>query len=179
LTYNANLVADYASLSKTFGIDHVGFNTDLAVSAGQITPPTGWKMSGNNTLSGFGQFTWGADGSAKGGSRINPATVLITGLGADATVSHFLINSQGAGKNPPSQGAVYFAMHVAGFTVKKDDDITSHWVGGSGVRVDLPPPPEGSGDLQPTPEPASILLFALGALGIAFRRRFWRARDAA
>jgi hypothetical protein len=176
LTFTADPTA-YDSVSKTFGIDHLGFNTDLTLTAGQITQPSGWKISSAKTLSGFGKFTWDADGSAKGGSRLNPASVLIDGLGSNATIDHFLIGSVGSGKNPPSEGSVYFAMHVAGFSVK-GNDATSHWVGGSTrLIVDPPPPPgpEGSGDVRPTPEPASIILGAFG-IGAVWLGRMWRSR---
>jgi len=175
LTYAANPGADYASLSKTFGIDHVGFNTDLAILADQINPPSGWKISNRKSLASFGKFTWNADGSAKGGTRPNPVTLVIGGLGKDATVGHFLIGSDGPEKGPPTEDSVYFAMHVAGFTANANPNIGSHWVGGSGVDLDLPPPPEGAGELQPTPEPTGFLLAAFGA-GCVWFGRWWRFR---
>ena len=174
-TYSANLVADYDSISKTFGIDHLGFNTDLKIKSKQITSPTGWKIRKNKTLSEFGKFTWKADGSAKGGSRPNPVTLLITGLGVNATIEHFLIGSTGSGQHAPSEGSVYFAMHVAGFSTKNDCDVSSHWVGGSTRAVIDPPPPEGSGEVGPTPEPASLLLGAIGIAGV-WIGRMWRQR---
>ncbi len=157
LTFSANVVDDYVSLKKSFGIDRVGFNSDLAISAGQIATPAGWKLKNNKNMDGFGKFAWIAHGP---GDRLNPLTLLINGLGADATPEHFLIGSAGK-SGPPSQGAVYFAAHVAGFTVLCDD-ISSHFIGGSDVGADFPPPPEGSGEVRPTPEPTSLLMSILG-----------------
>lgn len=172
LTYSANIVADYASTSKTFGIDHIGFNTDLKLTAGQITSSAGWKINDNKNLSAFGKFSWAADGNAKGGDRPNPTSLLIKGLGANATVNHFTIATSG------SEADVYFAMHVAGFKSVCDPGVSSHWVGGSSLITEIPPPPEGSGEGPPpsaTPEPATILLgiFGFGGLwlGRAWRRK--------
>jgi hypothetical protein len=172
LTYSANMVADYASASKTFGIDHMGFNTDLKLTAGQITSSAGWKINDNKNLSAFGKFSWAADGNAKGGDRPNPTSLLITGLGANAKIGHFMIATSG------SEGNVYFAMHVAGFTSASNPNVGSHWVGGSSLVTEIPPP-EGSGEGPPppsaTPEPTTILLgvFGFGGLwiGRALRRR--------
>jgi hypothetical protein len=172
LTYTADIVAAYLGTTKTFGIQDVGFNTKLSLKDGQISGPGGWKLSSNATLDGFGKFSWDVSGNAKGGSRPNPVTVLISELGVDATVGNFLVGSTGSGKNPPSEGSVYFAMHVAGFEAQEG----SHWVGGSTIVEEEPPPPTGSGEVAPTPEPSSIVLCGAGALCLALGRFTWRRR---
>lgn len=159
LTYSAAIVGDYGSIEKSFGIQNVGFNTDLKLKASQITGPGGWKVNSNKNLASFGKFSWTIDGSAKGGKRPNPVTVLLTGLGANATIEHFLFGSVGNGKSSPADGSVYFAMHVAGFDGKNHEG-GGHFAGGS--TFELPPPPGGSGDVQPTPEPSTILLCGMG-----------------
>src|SRR6266404_9230967 len=53
LTYAASIVPDYNSVSKTFGIQGVGFNTDLSLASGQITGPLGWTLGNKKSLSGF------------------------------------------------------------------------------------------------------------------------------
>jgi hypothetical protein len=190
LTYSASAIPDYGTISKTFGIGEVGFNTDLALSSGQITGPAGWKLDSAKTISGFGKFSWGLQGNAEGGSRPNPVTVLITGLGADATLEHFLLGSVGAGKNPPSEGSVFFAMHVAGFETPGASPVGSHFVGGSGVNEppppggsgedppgdpgNDPPPPGGGGEVRPTPEPSALLLAGISAGCVGFYR--WSVR---
>jgi hypothetical protein len=170
LTYTAS-TAPYSGESKTFGIGAVGFNTDLSLTPGQISGPGGWKLKNNHTMSGFGNFVWELSGDAKGGSRPNPVTVLISGLGADATIGHFTLGSKGNGKSPPPEGSVYFAMHVAGFTYQCNEDVTSHFVGGGSGDPNLPPPPPpgGSGEVQPTPEHSTIVLLSIsfGCLALA------------
>lgn len=185
LTYSAAVVPDYTSLGKTFGIDHVGFNTDLSFAADKISGPAGWKINNKGSMSGFGKFTWQADGSAKGGERPNPVSLLITGLGTDATLAHFLFGSEGNGKNPPDQGSVYFAMHVAGFTTASQ--VGSHYVGGSGTGEppppggsgEEPPPPGGGGEVRDTPEPSALLLGGFGVACFGLYRWNTRRRKAA
>src|SRR5262245_26322914 len=61
LTFTATALASYGNLGN-FGIQKVGFNTDLNLLAGQIDPPPGWKLTPGAEMSGFGRFTWEASG---------------------------------------------------------------------------------------------------------------------
>ena len=170
LTFTASNASNYTSLGKTFGIGEVAFNTDLALTAGQISGPGGWTLSNTKSISGFGKFSWDLSGSAAGGSRPNPVSVTISGLGANATLQHFLFGSAGDGVNPPPLGSVDFAMFVAGFTTT-DPTIGGHFVGGPfGV-----PPPGGQGEPPAaTPEPSTLVLGGIGLvvfMGWSSRRR--------
>src|SRR5262249_35993148 len=82
ITVTADSLASYGKLDN-FGIQKVGFNTDLSLKAGQITPPSGWKVEPGGNISGFGHFTWEVVG--KGSNRHDPAVITISGLGANAT----------------------------------------------------------------------------------------------
>jgi hypothetical protein len=173
LTFSAVVAGNYSGVTKSFGIDEVGFNTTLSFSAAQISGPGGWNLASNKNLDGFGRFNWAWSGSAKGGVRPNPVTVLITGLGSKVSPSSFLVGSVGNGSQPPPQGSVDFAMRVAGFEAKGADD-DGQFVGGPGGGGD-PPPPGGSGEVAPSPEPSTILLSAVAA-GCLLLGRGWQAR---
>jgi hypothetical protein len=75
---------------------------------------------------------------------------------------------------------VFFAMHVAGFHVAGNADLTGQFVGGAGTGVPPPGPPSGGGEVQPTPEPSTVLLACVGfgALVLAgVRRRYGFSSD--
>jgi hypothetical protein len=172
LTFSAVVASDYTGVTKSFGIDEVGFNTSLSFSAAQISGPSGWNLTANKNLDGFGRFDWTWSGSAKGGVRPNPVTVLISGLGSNVSPSSFLVGSVGNGNQPPPEGSVDFAMRVAGYLAPGAED-DGQFVGGPGGGD--PPPPGGSGEVAPTPEPSTILLSAVAA-GCLLLGRSWRAR---
>ncbi len=174
LTYTAAKVPAYGDVGQNFGFHTVGFNTDLAFSATQITGPKGWTLKPDGRLSGFGRFAW----KASGGARSPSVVLLISGLDDDALLTHFLIDSKKQNGRTPAQGSVHFAGHVQGFTKSCDtNNQSSHWIGGSGVP--LPPNPGGSNETPETPEPTSLALGGLGLAGLALGRRYRRSRRAA
>lgn len=173
LTFSAIVAVNYTGTDKSFGIDEVGFNSKVAITAGQISGPGGWKLTADKNLDGFGRFSWAWSGSAKGGVRPNPVTVLISGLGTSVDPAIFLASSLANGKDQaPPQGSVMFAMRVAGFQSESTGE-DGHFIGGSGEVA--PPPPGGSGEVMPTPEPSSIFL-GVAAAGCLFLRRCWKTR---
>jgi MYXO-CTERM domain-containing protein len=155
LTYTAD-PTPYSSTGDNFGFHTIGFNTDLSLKSSQFTLPTGWKLDSNANLSMFGVFSWKVTTS---NHEAPVVTVLIGGLGSNATLDHFTFPSIG-GKS------VFFAGHIIDFSLK-GSDTTSQWVGGSSD----PPPVDA-------PEPATATMAVLGLVGLALvrlRRRRLRA----
>lgn len=162
ITYTADKLLSYGDV-LFFGINSVGFNTDLAIKKKQIQGPAFWDLAKNEKLDGFGRFTW-ADSSPLGILRDNPVSILISDLGTDATLDHFLLGSALKNGNPPPQGSSPFAAHVVGLEIG-DSTFRNHWIGG-----DI--------DVLATPEPASITLafFALAGIGVSRRLRSRRSQ---
>jgi len=146
----------YTSTGPNFGLHTVGFNTDLTLKTSQISVPSGWKLTSNANLSMFGKFSWKA---ATSNNPEQTVVVDITGLGANATLSHFLLPSVGG-------ESVFFAAHVIDFKLK-GSDVSSHWVGDSSTPVGGPPPPTGQGGPPTTPEPSALALSGLGIGALA------------
>lgn len=142
---------------NNFGLQEIGLNTDLTLSANQVSADNGWSVSvgGSTNISSFGLFNLVATGS--GSNRQITETITITGLGAQATSEHFTIGSLGSNGNLPSSGSQFFVAHEAGF----GGGSQSTYIGGS-----KPP-------LVPVPEPKSFALVLIGAgllSGLSFRR---------
>ena len=150
-----------APLFTVQGFQVVGFNTDLNLTAGQITGPAGWAAAPGVTLGGHGDFGW-ALGTAT--AFQNDVSVLITGLGANASLAHFLLNSTGGGSGPAQFAGQWIDVSFGpgGFS-------TSETVAG-------PAPEEVA--TEATPEPASLALGGLGLLGLAIGRTVRRRRQA-
>jgi hypothetical protein len=162
--------APYATLGTNFGVDKFFFNTDLGkISSSNIAVYNGsgtalnWNVSYNKTASGFGVFDIEGDAS-KNNDRQNPILLVVSNLGSNATLDHFLFLSDNPGHGSPSLGNAYFAAHVADFTVS-GGKVTSHFVG---VQSTTPP--------APVPSPPGIVLALSGLLaaGLAGLRRFRR-----
>jgi hypothetical protein len=181
LTFEAEVIPLYGPVKDRFGFRAAGFNTDLALVESQIALPAGWKLRTDRNMGGFGKFAWQAHGKP----RQNPLVITIDGLGAAATLEHFLIPSMTAGGDYPVQGPVYFAARIGGFDLNDDvHDATSH-VAGAGYPMPPPgtdpewPDPDGSNGSPteppvPNPEPSTLLLCALGAGCVGITRRLIR-----
>jgi hypothetical protein len=162
LTFNAS-ASPYTSTGKHFGFNAVAFGTDLKLKPSQISVPANWDLHHGVHVSPFGKLTWEV---SNGDHPAKSVVVIISGLGSNATLGHFTLDS--SGKDP-----VYFAGHVVDFAVK-GSDVKHQWVGGgSSDGSGTPPPPGGSGDPPQTPEPSALALAGLGlfGLGLAGLRR--------
>jgi hypothetical protein len=158
LTYTAD-PSPYSGTGKNFGFHSIGFNTDLSLTAAQITTPAGWSLSPGANLSQFGRFTWTASTS----NQPSPTVVIdITGLGSTVSLADFTVGS--------TKGtSVFFAGHIIDFSVS-GSDVSSQWVGGSTPSNDPPPPPPGGQGGPPpssSPEPSALLLGGIGLAGMA------------
>jgi hypothetical protein len=150
-----------------FGFEQAGFNTNLSLQPSQIRTATGWNagwgLRGNRSMGGFGQFQWQVDyyydvNSATSLPHGNPLVVIVSGLGTNATLDHFLIPSTNLAGGAPVNGSVYFAGRISGFDLNTDlYDLTSQVVG---VNV------------VPSPEPSALLL-GLGGMLLMFSARAW------
>lgn len=139
------------------GLQSVGFNTDLSLSPGQITGPAGWNVVKNAKFGPNGTFGW-AVGTVS--NFQNPVSVLITGLDSDATFAHFNLGSSGG-----SSSNLFGGRYVSISFGPDGADVSSSWrAAGSPSAV------------AQTPEPSSLAIVGVGALGLAFAR--WRRQRA-
>jgi hypothetical protein len=133
----------YTSTGMFYGIQNFGFNYQNVTSAPNtwtLNLPLQWSQSTNMFIDGFGLFLVTENGL--GISRKDPLEFSITLPNhAEAIASNFAAPSSilGGGKE------VFFAAHIAGFTMSGYVD-TSHFVGGS----------------SPVPEPCTILISLIG-----------------
>jgi len=146
----------------SYGIQSFGF-ADIGGFISGDSPstewilPTGWE--GNvpppaNGQDGFGRFDLVV--SNGGANRQDPLIFSLDVFGD--TIANYVDLSANPGNNPnpPAEGNVFFAAHLAGFA--DTNGVTSAWFGGSTV----------------VPVPAAVWLFGsglLGLVGIARRRR--------
>jgi hypothetical protein len=79
--------------------------------------------------------------------------LLIDGLGNNATLDHFTLDSKGG-------EPVYFAGHVIDFSLTGCNTPTSQWVGGG--MSDAPP----CGPCAHAPEPSTLALAMIGLVGL-------------
>jgi MYXO-CTERM domain-containing protein len=150
--------APYSSVGNNFGFHTVGFNTDLTLQPSQFTLPTGWKLDSNANLSSFGVFSWKVTTT----NHVAPVeTIVISGLGSNATLDHFLVPSVGG-------NSAFFAGHIIDFSVSQCGTTTSQWVGGSDPPPSCPPPE--------APEPSTLAMGAIGLVGLAVARLVRRRR---
>jgi len=159
LRFTVTLLPPLTSIAGTnFGIQDFGFDVvgtdplaDATASNAQWILPSGFSANVAppvNQLNGFGRFD--VDISATGTGRASPLvfSLLDTGLGL---TSFEKLSTGGA-----TEGNVFFAAHVAGFTLAGVEN-SSGFIGGSTP--------------VPVPLPSSLLLFPAGLAMLALRRR--------
>ena len=162
---------------NNFGIQEFGFNltsnnppTLLSGIGGNFSLPLSyasfWKESAGGQMDGFGKFAWvlSTPVSEGGGvSRQSPLVFTITGVADDTLATYFGL-STGNNNNPPGEGAVNFAAHIAGFLdptgATGEGAVTSAFFGG-GPKVQV----------VPLPATAWLLLSGVAGLGALARRR--------
>lgn len=160
---------------REVGIRAVGFNSDLPLTGAQITAPDGWGLRNGRRMGGFGVFGWQA--FTRPADRLSTVTITIDGLGSDANLDHFRIESRRANGGLPRQGPVYFAARVG--AVLPADDVERYFAHTIGTGVPPPIdgwPPEGPGGdgagASPSPEPTTLLLGLIGCGGLTLYRRY-------
>jgi hypothetical protein len=156
------LPAVLAVAGANFGIQSFGFNftgAATAMTAGNLTGlPAGWGASTNKGQDGFGKFEF-VVGDAPGGGNVRVAPVVrfsITGISGDSVYDYVALSG-----GRVTQGHVYYAAHVAGFTGADNLLPPSTYFGGSRPAVK---------QAVPVPPAAWLLGSALVALG-GLRRR--------
>jgi MYXO-CTERM domain-containing protein len=141
------------------GLQSVAFNTDLSLTPSQITLPSGWSTANNAAVGSLGSFNWVA---GTGGALQNNVSVLISGLGANATLSHFTLPFQGTGNPAPPTPNLF-----AGQWVDLSFDSTGPHFASEAVVA--------NGSSSPAPEPSALALAGFGLAGLVVRRRVAQA----
>ena len=154
ITFTVSTVPGAFTKGSNFGIQSFGFNTDVALSTGNISivqpnPSTGWTIDGPppSAQDGFGKFDWVI---SNGGSNRTDPLVFTIDINGDMLSDYANPSSGNAG-----QGNAWFAAHVAGFTVS-GSSVTSSWFGGGNGAI---PPNE-------VPVPPAVWLFGSGVLAM-------------
>lgn len=170
LTFHAN--APIGNVGDFSGFEGVGFNTDLSLNPSQISGPMKWEAS-TNPYFGIVRFPWVVRATALDsftGSWLgvpdlvyngklplhNDLSVLISGLGSNATPAHFQFPGE---KWTP---AVFYGE----WWDLRDDAFGFHF---SSQILSASESGLGSGPLA-TPEPSTLILYCLGLAGLLARR---------
>jgi hypothetical protein len=155
------------------GFQALAFNTDLSLSASQISLPVSWHAfpsvwlgeQVNGTYTSYGKYSW-ALGTT---TNFQNSPILISGLGANATPAHFLFPSDGSGP-PGGPNAVALSADFAGLwtSINFSNDFgassSSQWfVSNASAAVGGEPPTS-------TPEPSALALAGFGLAALLGRR---------
>jgi PEP-CTERM motif len=153
LTFTVSPSAAYGEIGPHFGLANVVFNTDLSINASQIAGPAAWPVNPFET-------TWRVWAPAPD-VRARAIAVVISGLGDQATLDHFLKLYQGhIGAAGPLPRPFVFSGLVDGFELHDPDNPFNV----DGLLGDT---------VLTTPEPTSLALCGIGlvGLGVCYRRR--------
>ena len=168
IRFTVTLLSPLTSMAQSgFGIQKFGFN--LAPGARPLTEanfsglPTGWRISENQYLDGFGAFEIRLDGEET--TRQQPTLqFFITGIVGDRPSDYVELST--ANKAPP-QGNQFFAAYVAGFRTEPINGVELARGGKGGIVVDSAF--FGGKTLVPLPASIWLLVSALGGLGLSRR----------
>lgn len=139
IRFDVQILAALTGIAGThFGIQSFGFNTrdqaNAATTGNVAGLPSGWTVSLNNNLDGFGKFELIESGD--GSSRVSPLlTFYVTNVAGDSPDDYAVLSTGNAG-----QGNVFFGTHVAGFLDQDPGagDVTSAFFGGSTAIIPVP-----------------------------------------
>jgi uncharacterized protein (TIGR03382 family) len=158
LTFNTPAVTPPSGGSAFAGLQSVAFNTDLNLSPGQITTlATGWTFANNASIGSLGAFNW-VSGTA--GSLQDSVSVLISGLGANATPGHFMLPYQGNSIPAPPTPFLF-----GGQWVELSFDASGPHLASETLSTST----------NSTPEPSSLALAGLGLAALFGRRKVMQA----
>jgi hypothetical protein len=157
--------ASYYAPASNFGLQSFAFNSSAVLTASNLILPSGWSLTTDKNVSGFGRFEYLLKGT--GYSRQNPLSFTIKGMAGDLPENYFELSTGAA-----DQGKSAFAAHLADFTSDKctgaSANCSSAFIGG-GKLVGAP-----AESVPAVPLPASVWLLGsavLGLLGVGRRHR--------
>jgi hypothetical protein len=149
--------ASYYAPGSNFGLQSFAFNSSAVLTASNLILPSGWSLSTNRNVSGFGRFEYLVSGA--GNSRKGPLSFTIKNVAGDLPSSYFELSTGNA-----DQGKSAFAAHLAGFTSSKctgsSANCSSAFIGGGKL---LNPVQES---VPAVPLPAAFWLLGSGLLGL-------------
>jgi hypothetical protein len=136
---------------SNFGIQVFGFNENTAATLA-VGAPTGWSVSYNGNLDGFGTFNIVESGT--GSTRQDPLSFSVTSPSPISESNFNVLNVAGYS----------FAAHIADFTIQ-GSEVTSGWFSNG--------PSNGNGNGHGVPEASTLLLLGSGLIGLwGLRRKF-------
>ncbi len=150
INFNVSVLGPLLDIAgQNFGLQKFGFNSQFSLSSANIVGlPGNWHYGGSGNMSEFGRYDASLEANT-GNARLRVLSFSITGLSRE-TISSYLRASSSRGGNE----SLFFAAHVAGFTIPGECDVTSGYFAGSTPSA--------------VPLPASIwlLLAAIGAFAL-------------
>ena len=155
LTFNVKHDPVYTNMDH-FGFNNILFNTDLPITASQISAPAGWSATRSTGTDWLWRLT-----ATTASDQASSISVLVTGLGSQATLDHFLGLANFHTALPGPIGPEFIVLAgIGGFTIPKPANlggpITSDGLSGATV--------------QATPEPSTLALAASALAGLVLVR---------